>query len=379
MKPAVTWFRNRHEHSLHYAKFGLMQLARAGEITFREIAIQHSGDLLPEVFRTYDYARGVTVNVEEGRARRLLYLDGQDSIFQLSPLLREVDLYFTCTYHRPFFEGQPFSLGFPWQTECELSHYRQLYATLQTQYAPFLSRVRPFLPIGPGMTMAEDRSWLGQKLHNLRWRWSQRKAPWVEWCFQFARFQKRWEQLRQLRQEEPQLDIALRDSLWGWPRHRVALHKKLSRLSNRFQIQAELHYRKPFDYEIGTHPAPVPADFPLKTNGGVTSDYETQLARSRLAVFATGFHFGCRSIMTLAWLLGLKTYLDPLIFESTFPFAELEPDFNESGDWSTLEASLEAAQQETSSDRQRRQQIFDRVASPHVGASYLIEESLREA
>lgn len=376
MPPLVTWFRNNHEHSLHYFKFGLMQMARRGEILYREIANENGHELIPEAIRKHAHRRTVAVRIDEGSRHRILILDGEDSIFQTSFLIQHCDLYFSCTYRRKFFDGEAFDLELPWQTECELIHYRERYSELQNAFAADLHRARPLMPIGPGMEMPENLGMIREKLGSLRHRLSKLREPWLDWAPQFDRFQRRWAYLHKLRDLVPNVDVALKDSLWGWPRHRVALHQSLATAGDRYSIRAELHYREANPYEYGSHSPPSPEDFPMRVGGGVAGSYEEALASSRLGVFATGFHYGCRNIVTLCWFLGLKTFTDPLSFEAIYDFADLEPMIHRSGSWIELPEVLDVAKSEGQESRKRRQIKFDAVALPGRAAKYLLETTI---
>lgn len=50
-----------------------------------------------------------------------------------------------------------------------------------------------------------------------------------------------------------------------------------------------------------------PSDPPArcKLAAPIEANYEQLLASSRLGVFATGFHYGWRTIVTFAWAVGL--------------------------------------------------------------------------
>ena len=375
-RPLITWFRNDHEHSLHYFKYGLMRLAKKGEIRFQEIGDEEDGGLLPDAVRAHKHRRTAVVRIDEGGRSRLLILDGEDSLFQTSPLIEHCDYYFSCTYRRKFFEGESFDLELPWQTECELAPYREKYELLQKRFHEHLHKARPFMPIGPAMEMPETPSLLQRRIGGLRHRLSQLRLPQLDWGPQFGRFERRWDRMMQLRELEPRHDVALKDSLWGWPRHRVALHHELQRLSSRFDIYSELHYREVLDFECGAHPKPLPKKFPMVAGGGVQGNYEEMLAMSRLGVFSTGFHYGCRNILTLAWLLGMKTLSDPFSYEAIYGFKDLDPFIHRSGDWSELGNALEMAATENLESRRRRQKAFDAVALPEHGARHIVETSL---
>lgn len=374
MVPVVTWFRNEHEHALHYFKYGLMQLAEKREIDFREIGNSEAGELLPVAVQKHKHSRTVAVRVVHGSESRLLILDGQDSIFQTSPLIKYCDVYYSCTYRKKFFDGSPFDLALPWQTECEVDFYRKRYTKLQTRFASELDKARPLMPIGPVMDVYEPRGFVVSKLGALRHRVSKRRAPWLDWKPQARRFHERWKRLMQLREFAPTRDVVLKDSLWGWPRHRVALHHTLAQFSSRFDIQAELHYRKPLKFECGTHSRPNPDNFPMIVGTPINNGYEEALAVSRVGVYATGFHYGCRQITTLAWLLGLRTLIDPLSFEFRYSLKGLGVTVNEEGDFSRLTRVLEEGREESWDEKRARQNLFDQIASPERAARILCFE-----
>ena len=372
----VIWFGNDHDHFVHYFKYGLMKLARDGEIHFREIPNDQAGDLLPPQIRDHRHRRTAAVRIDDGTQSRILILDGEDSIFQLSPLIQWCDLYFSCTYRRKFFEWEPFDLELPWQTEGEISHYRNLYYKLQNDYRDHLHKARPLMPMGPAMEWTKQPDFIRRKAWGARHKFSKLFAPWIDWGIQCARFEKRWEHLHQLRELEPVHDVVLKDSLWGWPRHRLALHRKLADLSDRYDIRSELHYRSAQPYELGGHLAPNPDDFPMISGGGVQGDYEEAIARSRLGVFATGFHYGCRNIVTLAWFLGLPTLSDPFSFESIYDFSEVGVEIHRSGSWEEIPEALETARCENKQIRIKRQQRFDEIADPIRGARWILNKSM---
>lgn len=375
-KVKVTWLRNTRDHRLHYFKYGFMQMAKRGEIEYREVLNHDGHNLVPEPVRNHDHRHTVAINVSEGSRSRVLVLDGQDSIFQTTELIKYCDVYFSCAFNRSFFEGSTFDLRLPWQTDCEVSFYMSWYRDLQQRFRKDLHKARALMPIGPNMEMPENGGLLRRKLGGLRHRLSKLRAPLLDWGPQYKRFEKRWDYLMKLRDLEPVYDIVLKDSLWGWPRHRVALHIELKRLSQSFRVHSELHFREVFDYECGTHPKPLSEDFPIRSGGGVSGNYEEMLAKSRLGVFSTGFHYGCRNIVTLAWFLGIKTLCDPFSFESIYKFNGERNCVHRSGAWSEITPLLERAQTEGIDKRRQRQAEFDSEALPFHSAQYVLRHSI---
>lgn len=374
--PTITWFSNPHEHSLHYVKYGFMRLADKGEIQLSEIPnrLADRAQDLPQEIRNHTHRRTVAVRISHPEKSQLVVLDGEDSIFQTSPLIQWCDLYFSCSYRKHFFENEDFDLGYTWQNENEILFYKKAYKSLQDKYAEHLHKGRPLYPIGPSMEWKEKLNFWERRLRNLRHRYSNRNAPFINWRLQYERFRKRWDRLLSLRSSPIKYDIVLKDSLWGWPQHRHNLHKKLQSLAGKYEIRSELNYSPKWGKSHPDEVHPEEGEFPIIVGGGIQDNYEKMLSESRIGVFATGFHWGCRNIVTLAWLLGLKVLSDPFIFQSWFDFEELGVEFTQSGDWSEIEEVLarfdaEAAQVE----RNRIQNSFDRLMGPEVAARRVID------
>ncbi len=53
-----------------------------------------------------------------------------------------------------FFENGTFIEPYPWQTEAELTFYRERASWLIESYGSVFSRVKPFVPIAPNMVDA---------------------------------------------------------------------------------------------------------------------------------------------------------------------------------------------------------------------------------
>jgi hypothetical protein len=371
-KPLVTWFANPHEHSVHFIKFGLMQLERRGEIRFQEIPNHLAAGVLPERIASHSHRRTAAALLRDGHTSKVVVFDGEDSIFQTSPLLTVSDYYFVCAFHRRFFEGEPFAMAYAWQDGSEVDYYRKLYGKLQDRFRPYLCKARPIVPIGPELESEVKLDFSEQRLHNLRHRIRKTVTRTIDWLPQYERFEKRWGRLEELRTLAPRYDVVLKDSLWGWPRHRIALHRKLAELSEKFEIRAELDYRQPEAYELGKHPSPDPEDFPVRSGAGITGDYEEMLAASRLGVFATGFHWGCRNVVTLAWFLGLPVYMDKPVFEAIYDFDNFSLFYNETGNWSEMEEHLKRSKETRAAEKKKCQAVFDRIAGPAVAARHIL-------
>lgn len=116
--------------------------------------------------------------------------------------------------------------------------------------------------------------------------------------------------------------------------------------------------------------------FPIETS--TIADYEKMLASSRLGVFATGFHFGWRNIVTLAMMVGLPIYCDHFLITHRQNYEGYTLFKNEPGDWRIIEELLLTYRDadrllETKRSNQR---FFDRHLSPEVVAGNLIADTL---
>jgi hypothetical protein len=120
-------------------------------------------------------------------------------------------------------------------------------------------------------------------------------------------------------------------------------------------------------------------DFPMSLNihpdRGFDGKFEIDFASSRLAVLATGLHWGWRNIMTLALMLGLPIYMDKPIFEPYFDLNKFKGIFYNTNQWEDLESILNSISlQEWSSIKKYNQNIYDSYLSPEAVAGYVIRE-----
>ncbi len=378
-KPLVTWFSHSHEHSLHWLKLGLMRLAKRGEIRLVQIPNELASGLLPAPMVKNVHRRLVVLTVSDSNLSKVVVADGEDSIFQTSPLIEYCDHYFMCSYRGSFFRGEPFDIGYPWQTEEELAHYKRCWRDLQVRLRGHLHKGRLFYPIGPDLTSARPGgAWINNKIRNLRHRSRSIISDTRDWSHERQQFEERYSYLTSLREIPIRYDIVLKDSLWGWPRHRESLHKSLQKLSEKYSIHSRLSYRECFDYEYAGFDKPSEADFPIEAGTPDLENYERMLASSRLAVLATGFHWGCRNIMTLAQFLGMKILSDPLEYQTLLDPDPLGIEWNVDGSWRSIQPLLDRLQDNTEpAHRKSRHSYFDSVMQPEKVAAYVIGSSLR--
>ena len=268
-----------------------------------------SADALPAVLCKHHHRRTALVEVRHGSTRRLVVLDGEDSIFQTSPY----DFYgVTCTSRAATAVSS--SRANTLTSLCP--GRRKAIPIIMSESTPDFSRIsahtctRDYQTclIGPDLDCPLPPSWWRDRLRGIKHRVSKLNAPWIDWGAQAHRFEHRWAQLLALRTSQPDMDVVLLDTLWGWPRHRRHLHDRLGELSPKFDIRAAASLpRTPSLRNRRCHAATTYRQITLwRSSGDGVKGPKELLARSRVGVFATGFHYGCRSIVSFAWMQGLK-------------------------------------------------------------------------
>jgi hypothetical protein len=168
----------------------------------------------------------------------------------------------------------------------------------------------------------------------------------------------------------------LLDTLWGWPRHRLALHRQLQVLSNAgHQIHSKLNWAEPSHWD-GSNTDPLDrAQFPLMAGRNI-ENYEEMLAASRLAVFASGFHWGWRNIMTLALMWGLPILADRPYLEPWFDLNRFLIQWNDDDDWAELATALaDVSDKRRSATAMHNQRMFDELLAPERAADYFLTTS----
>jgi len=370
----VRWFRNALEHRNYWLRFGLMRMHRAGQIRYSEYPLASCTDAgFDPATAQHEHKHTSVVAVQDGATTRRCIVDSEDSLFWMSPpLLRYADLYFCSGYNRAFFEEKTFTPLYNWQQQKEVSFYVQRARDLVRDGGELFDRVRPFVPLAPEMHMDRRATFAMRRLRNLDHKISTRIRKSQSWRFEFGDFEARYRQLLALRDAPRLYDVVLLDTLWAWPRHRYALHMRLKELA---EAGREIHARLNWSDLValdGGEDFPVPTqDFPVET--GRVGDYERMLASSRLAVFATGLHYGWRMIMTLALMWGLPVRSDRLLMEPWFDLNQFEIGWNEDLDWHRVSAELYGL----TSDRivrirSHNQAAFDRLLAPEKVADYFI-------
>lgn len=367
----VTWFRHADEHRNDLLRFGLMRLHTFGRISYVEENLAKLYDAKPTLRQDSPPHHLSLIQVSCGGSDKLCAVDSEDSFYWMSPLVEQVDLYFCSGYSSSFFRGLEFPKPYNWQSQTDIEFYRRRAIELISRYSQSFPRVRPFIPIGPNLGWVEETSFFTRKLRNLRHRLETSFSDSFNWRTDFKAYEKRYTHLLRLRESALEYDVVLNDSLWGWPGHRIRLHRQLQSLSNHHRIHAKLSWAPPVTFDGSNRLNLREEDFPLEVNK--IADYEHMLSASRLGVFATGFHWGWRNIMTLAMFFGLPILTDRPILEPWFDLCEFDLIFNETDDWSQIGTVLSSiGSTEWTERRHRNQAIYDEYLSPEAVAAYFL-------
>jgi hypothetical protein len=373
---SVRWFTNAHEHRNYWLRFGFMRLHRAGRVRYREYPLKACMEAgFPAAVAAHEHRHTSVIAIDDGARTVRCIVDGEDSFFQLTSLIKHADLYFCAGYNAAFFEEERFDPPYAWLHPHEYSHYAEKAAELVRSFSDCFSCVRPFVPIGPNMGGKLPTFPLSQKLINAHHKLRTRLHDTQPWLLAYLEFETRYRRLLALRDASLSYDVVLLDTLWGWPRHRYALHKRLQSLAGTYSIHSRLKWHPPCSLDGSDREPLDPADFPIET--GYVGDYEQMLASSRLAVFATGFHWGWRNIMTLALMWGLPVYMDRLLLQPWFDMGRFEITWNEGAQWEGLDATLAAIRPEVwQRIKCHNQAVFDEVLSPERVAEYVVRTAL---
>ncbi len=216
------------------------------------------------------------------------------------------------------------------------------------------------------------------RLRNLRRKIVKVTTGTLDWTAEHVDFEERYRELLSYRDLPQRYDIVLMDSLWGWPRHRVALHTELARLSSRYTTHSRLNWSEPYACDAGDQSGLRFEDFPMTV--GAIDNYERMLAQSRLGVFATGFHYGWRNIMTLALMVGLPVLTDRLVVEPWFDMNEFERNETEAFGLGDVETTLvRYSSQLLAEVKRRNRRVFDQYLTPEAMARYIISTATAKA
>lgn len=378
---AVTWFKNPHEQRNYWLRFGLMRLHSAGEIVYREAELAECiGAGFDPAVAAHEHRHTSAIAVSDndsnrGRTTRAI-VDSEDSFFCMANMMPHADRYFCAGYNGAFFRDKVFEPPYPWLEPDETAFYRQRADFLIANFGDHFDRVRPFVPIGPDLGRKQPIGPLARKLRNAHDKAARALGRSHEWRFVLEDFEHRYADLLGRRNTPAAHDVVLLDTLWGWPRHREALHRRLQDMSaDGRDIHSRLNWAEPSHWD-GSDAAPLnKADFPITT--GPVDNYEAMLAASRLGVFASGFHWGWRNIMTVALMWGLPINADRLFLEPWFDMDRFVIGWNDHADWHDLPAALAAIDDsERAQIMAHNQAAFDELLAPECVARYFVEAAL---
>jgi len=364
----IIWFTNSHEHRNHLLKYGLMQLDQKKKIKFVErdnsslLDYQVSSTINEHVHRHTSFL--IYIN---GNKTKKILLDSEDSFVHLCPLIKDVDIYFCAAYNTNFHLEKKFVDIYEWQSEEDVIEYRKKSQDLILNFGEHFYKIRKFIPIGPNLSQPISRSLLQQKKLNVIDKVFKIFLKQRFWKSELEMFESRYQYMLKLRSQNLIYDVVLYDTLWGgWARHRYSLHVKLKDLCNRFKIHSVLKWD-----ETAATSEFKKEQFPIISNP-IQENYEEMLASSRLGVFATGFHWGWRNIMTLSLLFGIPIYMDKPILEPYFDFNEFQI-YNNNDGWDALESYINQIDSDIwIKTKQHNQSVYDKYMTPEKVAEYFI-------
>lgn len=376
MIPQITWFRHAHENRNDLLRFGFMRLHYKGEISYRELPF--------EEIRKYGFGKKVSalkdprhisfIQYKNGNTVARCLVDAEDSFALITPLISEVDICFCSGYNSDFFEKKQFVRAYSWQKESDVQRYKQMIDSKLNSFGNHFDKIRKFIPIAPNQGTGVPLSFLKKKYRNLENKLNRFAGRSSNFSDIYKGFELREQYLNELRNYELSYDIILNDSLWGWPQHRINLHNRLKELQTKnYQVHSILNYVPPVDADDHSYDNVRQADFPLTTSR-IHESYELMLAKSRLAVYACGFHWGWRNIMMLALRTGIPVLTDRLLTEAYFDMNEFKIFEQEDHQWNGVEAYLnEVDDAKWREYKSLNQSVYDKYMSPERVAHYFLQ------
>ncbi|RYG45201.1 MAG: hypothetical protein EOO01_18220 [Chitinophagaceae bacterium] len=376
MKITVKWFRHHHENRNDLLRFGFMRLHYNAEIDYIERPL---ADAFEEGFHQaigkYPDLRHLSfILIQNGKTKIRCIVDNEDSFALVSPLVTHSDFYFCAGYNTDFFQNYQFVNSYSWQKESDVIWYKNTIDKKIETLGQHFKKIKKFIPIAPNQGTQIAVSSLISKIQNINYRLRKITGKGIDFSNEYRGFEVREQALKKLRSHELKYDIVLNDSLWGWPKHRVNLHKKLQELANKnYKIHSILNWTDPVPYDGSLAEKMNAESFPMVTLP-IQESYEEMLAQSRLAVFACGFHWGWRNIMMLALQAGIPVLTDRLLTEAYFNMNEFQFFQQEDHRWNTIEENLMSIDNERWEGIKRHNQfVYDKYMSPEVVARYVIQ------
>jgi hypothetical protein len=371
----VTWFRHTHENRNDLLRFGLMRLHYDKSIDYIERPFSDAGKygFSKTVMNYPDHRHKSFLLIKDKAFSIKCIMDSEDSFALVSPLIKETDIYFCAGYNTDFFKNKCFVKPYSWQDETDLIWYRTTLEDKIEQLGNFFPRVRKFVPIAPNLAFPLKMGWAKRKYRNIEYKLNRYLKKGNHFADDYQGFELRYQYLLSLRENELAYDVVLNDTLWGWPQHRINLHKKLAELnSNGFNIHSILKWTEPVEHD-GSRVKKVCSDkFPMLTQP-LKESYEKMLSQSKLAVFACGFHWGWRNIMMFALMTGIPVVTDRLLTEPYFNINEFEMKQVEDHCWESLESCLASLTEEKwVKAKIHNQKVYDKYMAPEVVAEYFL-------
>lgn len=371
----ITWFRHAHENRNDLLRFGFMRLHYNGEIEYieKELNDAFSFGFDQSIKDVPDLRHLSFIGVQSGKTKLRCIVDNEDSFALVSPLMKCADIYFCAGYNADFFEKKRFVDTYSWQKESDVIWYRDIIEKKISSLGDHFHKIKRFIPIAPFPGSPVEASAFKRKYKNIEHRVNKLTGKGADFSDVYKGFEIRESIMNDLRNHDLQYDIVLNDSLWGWPRHRLHLHTRLKELHQKnYSIHSVLNWTEPIEYD-GSIGEPLDRSlFPYRTEP--IGHYEQMLAKSRLAVFACGFHWGWRNIMMLALRTGIPVLTDRLLTEPYFDMREFKIFEQEDHHWGSIEPTLKCIDDKTwQLYKKQNQEVYDKYMSPEKVAHYFIQ------
>ena len=376
MKTKVIWFRHPHDGRNELLRFGLMRLHYNGVLTYAELPFDEAFKYgFSRVITTYPDIRHLSFLVIKKNATTIrCVVDNEDSFALISPLIKEVDVYFCSGYNSDFFEKKQFVKPYNWQKEQDIIWYKDTIDRKINELGDHFYKIKKFIPIAPNLYHNVPLSWPMRKFRNIEHRINQVIGRGHNFSDVYKGFEIRYAFLKELRNKKLKYDVTLNDSMWGWPQHRINLHSQLKSLHSKgYKIHSALKWTDPVIHDGSYMMKQDNNNFPLQTNP-IDHPYEEMLAQSKLAIFACGFHWGWRNIMMFSLMVGLPVVTDRLLTEAYFDMNEFHLLQQEDHSWSSLETRLTEINEHRWNDiKLHNQHVYDKYMSPDSVASYFMK------
>jgi hypothetical protein len=375
MKTKITWFRHHHENRNDLLRFSLMRLHYQGEVHYTERPFTEAGNYgFSKAVTTYPDPRHLSfLLVQNNKTTIRCLVDNEDSFALISPLIKEVDVVFCAGYNSDFFEKKQFVNPYAWQDDTDLAWYKNTIERKIQDIGPHFHKIKKFVPIAPNLANPLPLSGWKRKYRNLEHKLNRIIGKGNQFADDYKGFELRYAHLQELRNKHLQYDVVLNDSLWGWPNHRINLHRQLQSLHMKgYKVHSILKWNDPVEHDGSVIKTVDPHPFPLKTLP-IDQNYELMLAQSRLAVFACGFHWGWRNIMMFALMTGIPVLTDRLLTEAYFDMNEFQFFQQEDHGWDSVEEHLKTIDEEKwKSIKTHNQAVYDKYMNPEQVGHYFL-------